>query len=104
MWVENYFIWCRVITLKTEPVLNRGDIPRVEVEEGCPAQVAVKLFHSTDEHLEVGPVVTDRDVLVTVIKHNGFHLDLKRAQLMEQIVTFTFKPKERDAHWEQLIN
>ena len=87
-----------VIGPKTKPVLYRVDLVLVEVEEGCPAQVAVKLFHSTDEHLEVGPVVTDRDVLVTVIKHNGFHLDLKRAQLMEQIVTLTVRPKERDAH------
>ena len=65
---------------------------------GCKAQVFVKFFHSTDEHLKIGPIVTDMDVLVTVVKHDGFHLDLERAQLMEQIVTLTVRPKERDAH------
>ena len=63
------------VAFKTEPILHRGDHVRVEVEEGGPAQVVVKLPHSTDEHIEIGLFITDRDVLVAVLKHNCFHFD-----------------------------
>ena len=66
--------------------VNRNLI-RVQEEESCPMQISVKLFHSADEHLEVGPLVTDRDVLVTMFKHYGFHLDLERVQHEKQYIT-----------------
>ena len=44
-----------------------------------PSPGSCKIIHITDEHLDVGPIVTDRDVLITVVKHDKIYLELKRA-------------------------